>query len=128
MSKKEPPSRRPERQEPGSILIVGKPYIPSRRHWDEAADYNFRDGGHELRIFIPNATPAEVAAAREGRVEFGLIVDLPEIYVISRYFDPGDPARMIMSFDCSYSIHRVSPEGLTAPPAWRRRTRRPAPW
>jgi hypothetical protein len=31
---------------------VGKPYDPRRRSWPEGADYNFREGAHELRIFL----------------------------------------------------------------------------
>jgi len=114
---KKPPSQRPERQ-PGPIhpYIVGKPYHPTRRHWPEAADYNYRAGGHELRIFLPRATSREINAIESGRIEFGLMVELPEIFVISRFHGPD--GRLVTSFDCSYSWHRVSPEERTDPPAW----------
>jgi hypothetical protein len=100
------------------LLTVGQPYDPARRVWPEGADYNFRGGDHELRIFLTRATPREVAVAETGRIEFGLLVDLPELYVISRFFDPRHPDKMVMSFDCSYSIHRVAAEERTAPPAF----------
>jgi hypothetical protein len=99
------------------LLTVGQPYDPARRVWPEGADYNFRGGDHELRIFLTRATPREVAVAETGRIEFGLLVDLPELYVISRFFDPRHPDKMVMSFDCSYSIHRVAAEERTPPPA-----------
>lgn len=105
------------KQPPTHTLAVGKLYHPGRQQWPEGADYNFRDRGHEFRIFIPNASPAEIAAVHEGRVEFGLIVDLPELYVISRYWHPNEP-RVIMSFHCSYSIHRLDHDSRTLPPAW----------
>ena len=81
------------------------------------ADYNFRSGGHELRLFLPNASKAEVVAVREGKVEFGLIIDLPELYVISRFWRPYG-SKVVMNFDCSYQWHRVKPAERTAPPAW----------
>jgi hypothetical protein len=121
MSRRLPPSQRPERQGnagPGQVLIVGQPYHPARRHWPEGADYNFRADGHTLRIFLSGARPEEVASVREGRIEFGLLLDLPELFVISRYFNPRDPDKMVMAFDCSYQIHRVALEDRTPPPAF----------
>jgi hypothetical protein len=98
------------------LLTVGQPYDPGRRMWPEGADYNFRAGAHELRIFLTRATAAEVAAAQEGKIDFGLLIDLPELYIVSRFFDPRDPTRRVMAFDCSYSIHRVVKEERTPPP------------
>ncbi len=114
---KRPPSQRPERQPgPGHLYSVGKPYSPNRRQWPEGADYNYRAGGHELRIFLARASSKEVTAVREGRVEFGLMVELPELFVISRFHGPD--GRVVASFDCSYQWHRVSSEERTEPPAW----------
>ena len=59
-----------------NVLTVGKPYDPSRPVWPQGADYNFRDGAHELRIFLPQASKTEVAAVEDGKIEFGLIIDL----------------------------------------------------
>jgi hypothetical protein len=99
------------------LLTVGQPYDPGRRMWPEGADYNFRAGTHELRIFLTRATAAEVAAAQEGKIDFGLLIDLPELYIVSRFFDPRDPTRRVMAFDCSYSIHRIAAADRTPPPA-----------
>ena len=96
--------------------IVGQLYDPSRKSWPEAADYNFRAGGHELRIFLGGATPREIAAVGTGRVDFGLMAELPEIFVVSRFRGPD--GRVVCSFDCSYSWHRVSPDERTDPPVW----------
>ena len=114
--KRPPPSQRPERQGGFHRLEVGKPYDLSRRAWFEGADYNYRAGGHELRLFMRGLSPKEVAAVRTGRVEFGLLIELPELFVITRFHGPDD--RVVLSFDCSYSWHRVSDAERTAPPAW----------
>jgi hypothetical protein len=113
-----PPSQRPERQ-PGPLhyLEVGKPYDVRRRVWAQGADYNYRAGGHELRLFLPRASPAEVLSVREGKIGFGLLIELPELFVISRFYAPSSQ-RVVMAFDCSYSWHRISPEERTDPPAW----------
>jgi hypothetical protein len=111
-----PPSQRPERQQPSEILMVGKPYHAARRQWPQGADYNFRAGGHELRIFLPNASKTEVKAAEKGKIEFGLLIDPPEIYIISRFLAPD--GRPVFGFDCSYSWHMVSPDERGQPPAW----------
>jgi hypothetical protein len=113
---KKPPSQRPERQ--GETLCqVGQPYDRTHRSWPQGADYNYRAGGHELRVFMPDLSNAEIAAAEKGRIEFGLWVDLPELWVISRFFHPTD-GKMTMSFDCTYQWHRVKEAERTAPSAW----------
>jgi hypothetical protein len=98
-------------------LEVGKPYDPARRVWPEGSDYNFRDGGHELRLLLARLSNAEVGAVRQGRVEFGLLVELPELFVITRFYAPGSD-RVLLSFDCSYQWHRVPAVSRTPPPAW----------
>jgi hypothetical protein len=58
----------------------------------------------------------EITAVKRGRVEFGLMVELPEIFVVSRFHGADD--RVACSFDCSYQWHRVSPGERTEPPPW----------
>jgi hypothetical protein len=81
-------------------LHVGKPYSTSRRSWPERADYNARGGGHELRIFLGNASAKEVEAIRSGLVEFGLLVEPAGLFLITRFGR--------LSFNCSYSWHRMA--------------------
>jgi hypothetical protein len=90
-------------------LQVGKLYDPARRHWTEGADYNFRSGGHELRIFLRSAARAEVEAVRVGSVEFGFFAESEGLFLITR-FGPR------LSFDCSFNWHRVAVEERTPPP------------
>jgi len=97
-------------------LIVGQLYHPGRRSWPEGADYNWRAGAHELRIFLARATSREVNAIETGRVEWGLMIELPELFIISRFHGPD--GRVVTSFDCSYQWHRVSAEERTDTPAW----------
>ena len=109
-------SQRPERQEDLHRYEVGKPYSDTRRSWPEQADFNFRAGSHELRIFMTSLSPKEVAAVKSGRVGFGLLVELPELFVISRFYGPDD--LVVLSLDCAYQWHRVSLSERTAPPTW----------
>ena len=97
----------PPSQRSYSLLAVGKPYHPDCRVWPEGADYNFRDGAHELRVFLPRASKAEIASVEQGPIEFRLMCDLPDLFVISRFHDKRN-RRLVMSFDYSYSWHRVA--------------------
>ena len=104
------------------VYQVGKLYAPSRRTWPELADYNYRAGGHELRIFLAHAVPREVAAIATGQVEFGLIAELPEIFVVARFHRPGPQQgrdRVVISFDCSYQWHRTDAIERTGSVEWR---------
>ena len=87
---------------PFELLMVGKPYHPERRSWPEGSDYNFRCEQHELRKWVANATPDEIAAVDSGPVEFGLLVEPPSVFLIVR-FGPT------LSSDCSYSWHMINP-------------------
>ena len=80
-------------------LQVGKPYDPRRRSWPEGADYNFRFGAHELRIFLAGARPREVEAIRSGPVEFGFFAEPLGLFLLTRF-------GTALSFDCSYHWQR----------------------
>ena len=115
---KRPLSQRTKRQGgPPTLYRVGAPYDPRRRSWPEGADYNFRSGGHQLRLFLARASKSEVEAVEDGKIGFGLLLAPPDIVVISRFHAPG-AGRVVMSFDCSYQWHRGDPAERTAPPAW----------
>jgi hypothetical protein len=81
-------------------LHVGKPYSTSRRPWQDGADFNWTSGGHELRIFLGDTSPREVEAIRRGPVEFGLLVEPAGLFLVTRFGG--------LSFDCSYSWHRMA--------------------
>jgi len=68
-----------------SVLEVGQPYVAGRTAWREGAEYSFRRGEHELRIFLPSASPAEIEAVRAGEAEFALVVELPVIFLMYRF-------------------------------------------
>jgi hypothetical protein len=93
-------------------LEVGKPYDPRRRSWPEGADYNFRSGGHELRIFLAGARPREVEAIRSGPVEFGFFAEPMGLFLITQFGSR-------LSFDCSYHWQRMAEAtgDRTLPPA-----------
>jgi hypothetical protein len=94
-------------------LEVGKPYDPRRGSWPEGADYKFRSGGHELRLFLARATRSEVEAIRSGPVEFGFFAESMGLSLITRFGSR-------LSFDCSYHWQRAAEAtgDRTLPPAW----------
>jgi hypothetical protein len=101
--------------QPIHALAVGKPYHPNRRGWAERGDYNYRDGGHELLLFVGQASRSEVEAVRSGPIEFGLLVDQPFLFLLTRFLDPA--GEVVLAFDCSYSWHRVPAAHRTLPAA-----------
>jgi hypothetical protein len=91
------------------LLTVGEPYDPRRRSWPEGADYNFRAGQHELRMFVVGPTPKEIAAVESDPVEFGMFAEPEGLFVVARF-------GRTMSFDTSYQWHRVDPAERVPPP------------
>ena len=82
-------------------LEVGKPYDPRLRSWSEGADYNFRSGAHELRIFLARPTRSEVEAIRAGPVDFGFFTEPMGLFLITQFGSR-------LSFDCSYHWQRMA--------------------
>jgi hypothetical protein len=93
-------------------LEVGKPYYPRRTVWGEGADYNYRSGVHELRIFLARPTRSKVEAIRSGPVEFGFFAEPMGLMLVTQFGSR-------LSFDCSYSWHRMAEVtgDRTLPPA-----------
>ncbi len=99
------------------VLQVGKPYLPSRTSWPEGGEYNYRLGGHELRLFWRAPSEAKIDAVRRGPAEFALTLwpddaDPAVIFVLYRF---GERAPWL---DAPFSWHLVPPEQRTLPPAW----------
>src|SRR6516164_3241328 len=89
---------------------VGQPYSSTRHVWPEGADFNYRDGGHELRLFLRDASHAQIAAIGSGPVEFGFFAEPLGLVLIVRFSAQ-------LSFDCSFCWRRVSPdERVIVPP------------
>jgi hypothetical protein len=99
------------------LLKVGEVYHRKIRRWAQGADYNFRCSTHELRLFLPNTSALEIEACRNGKTEFGLLVDGPLIFLIVRFHEPETPGRVVMPRDCNYSWWRVHPDERVMPPA-----------
>jgi hypothetical protein len=91
------------------LLEVDQPYTPDRYSWPEAADYHFRAGQHELRLFVDRPTPKEVVTVEKGPVAFGMFAEPEGLYVVTRF-------GRSLSFDSSYQWHHVDPAERVAPP------------
>jgi len=64
------------------LYEVGELYSRTRTNWPEAVDYNYREGTHEIRIFLPSPSAGEVAGIQSGKCEFGLFLSSPVIFLL----------------------------------------------
>lgn len=92
------------------VLRVGELYIPSRKHWQEGAEYNFSASGHELRLFFATPTVAEVRAVRRAPIHIGLIFAPPVIDLVWKIDGIGDWSDCPYSWHLLPASHRVLPE------------------
>lgn len=93
---------------------VGQPYSPTRRGWPEIAQYNYRQGGHELVLFFRSPTSREIRAVRQGAAEFALYHHEDLVVLLYRFGPPGEG---VPWSDAPYTWHLVPPEQRTLPPA-----------
>jgi hypothetical protein len=92
----------------GHLYVVGQLYVATRTHWEERTDYNFRQGEHELRLFINAPTEIEIEAIESAEVELGLYVEGSAIFLLYRFGS-------ILSGEGSYSWWLVQPDQRTIP-------------
>lgn len=91
-------------------LQVGQLYIKGKPRWEEMADYTYRRGQHELRLFMDRPSPHEVEAIRSGLSRFALAVTGPVIWLAFIFGDlPWNTA--------TFNIHLVPEAEREAPPA-----------
>lgn len=88
---------------------VGQLFHPSRTSWPETVQYNYRGGGHELVLFLPSPSPAEIKVVRKATCKAHLIVDGP---VLLLGYEIGDR----IDGTAPYSWHRVAEHERTIPP------------
>lgn len=91
-------------------LEVGQPYVKGKTQWPEAADYSYRRGQHELRLFMDRPTTHEVEVVRSGLSRFALAVTGPVLWLAFAFGDlPWNTA--------TFNIHLVPEAEREAPPA-----------
>ena len=88
---------------------IGKLYHPEVRRWEERNEYNFRDGGHELRLHYRHPSWQEIHAVQSGPCEFALVYEQGVLFLLF-HFPPVIPWG-----DCPYSWHAVPEEQRTEP-------------
>lgn len=97
---------------------VGQPYVPGKRHWPEAFDYNFRGGLHELRMFLRMPHSQEIRSTRDNPIHFSFSTwHQGTVIIVSFAIEAG------ISADCPFSIHLVNEDERTLPkldfpPGW----------
>jgi len=97
-------------EEPLHGYRVGTLYIPGRTSWPEHLEYNWRKGGHELRLFFSGLRRDEIEAVRHGPMELRLVVIQPVIFLCFRF------APVIDWSDAPYNYHMVPEQERTLPP------------
>lgn len=92
-------------------LAIGKPYPTGKSPYPDGADYDFRDGRHELRIFRGKGIRKAGEAIRRSPVEFGLLAESTGMMLVAR-FGPS------LSCACPYHWHHTAEVtgGPTMPP------------
>lgn len=61
---------------------VGEPWSSEFNQYDEGVRYLYRHGAHDLTLFWPAPTPAEVAGLRDADVEIGLFSHGPAAFLL----------------------------------------------
>ena len=50
----------------------------------QGAEFSWGPNGHELRVVLPGLRSAEVTAVESGRIEAGLLVEPPVLFLLIR--------------------------------------------
>ena len=66
---------------------VGELYSPGHTAWPEGVDYNYRSGGHELRLFYHDPTPKEIEYIRVGAAQFAVVADKDLLFLCYKFGD-----------------------------------------
>jgi hypothetical protein len=90
---------------------VGQPYNPARTEWPEAAQYNYRSGGHELLLFWRSPGGRDVKAVKTSPIELGLLPGKNAIFLLYRVSGACGWS------DAPFSVHLVPELERVAPPA-----------
>jgi hypothetical protein len=88
-----------------TTLAVGQPYIPGRHSWPEAYEFNYYQGGLELRLFFKGTQKSEKLAVKKGKVALHFLYEPPVIYVTFQFKKQGQELNGI----CNYTIHKIPP-------------------
>ncbi len=83
---------------------VGEPWSSEFNQYDEGVRYVYRHGAHELTLFWPAPTPAEIAGLRDADVEVGLFSYGPASFLLYKIKNVCEWS------DASFNVHLV-PEG-----------------
>lgn len=89
---------------------VGQRYHLARGTWPEGAQYNYRQGQHELLLFFKWPTAREIEAVRVRDAEFGVYAH-EDLVVLLYQFGSG-----VRWSDAPYSWHLVPAEQRNLPP------------
>jgi hypothetical protein len=98
------------------LYVVGQPYNPNVTSWPEKYEYNYRQGEHELLIFLKSPRQEEIEAATTGTAEFALHVEGSALFLMTR-FGEIDGGKGLPWSDAPYSWWFVRPDQRRIPDA-----------
>jgi len=88
---------------------VGTLYHPGKTSFQEAGEYNYRSGAHELRLFWASPSAREVHAVQNGQIEVALLVGPPVLWFLYRIDGGCDWS------DAPYTWHLLPPDQRMPP-------------
>ncbi len=80
---------------------VGEVYSPEHTRYDEGARYAYNGGAHELVLFWPGPTPAEVEGFRVQPMEVGLFTHGPAAFLLYKIKDVCEWS------DVAFNVHLI---------------------
>lgn len=89
------------------VIEIGQRYHSDVDHWDEAVQYSYGSGQHDLTLFVPSPTPMEVAAVHAGRIRIGVITRHGVVMLV---YDIGG-----LTGDAPFSWHRLPADQQIVP-------------
>jgi hypothetical protein len=86
---------------PDDSRRIGEPFSPEHNRYDEGVLYVYRNGGHELTLFWPEPTSAEITGLRDQPIMVGLYSHGPAAFLLYKIQDVCEWS------DAAFNVHLV---------------------
>lgn len=86
---------------PADSRRIGEAYSPDHNRYDEGVRYLYHDGAHELTLFWPNPSAAEIKGLRDQPVTAGLYSHGPAAFLLYKIADVCEWS------DVAFNVHLI---------------------